>query len=50
MSRYCVIITLNDREENFSKEEVEQMVTENMLDHIDNSPFELEKLEVKRLF
>ena len=50
MSRYAVIITVDDKEENFTKEEIEEMIKENMLVHVDNAPILFEKLEIKRLF
>lgn len=47
MSRYAIVITIDDKEEVFTKDEIFDMIKDNMLDHIDNAPFEL---EVKRLF
>ena len=48
--RYAVILTIDDKEEEFTQDEIKEMVEYNMLDHIDNAPFEVEKVEVKRLF
>ncbi len=50
MSRYAVILIINDDEEVFTKDEIYEMIEDNMLDQIDNAPFDVEEIKVKRLF
>jgi hypothetical protein len=45
--RHVIVIIVNDKDENFSKEEMKEMVDENMLEYIDNAPFVVESMVVE---
>jgi len=47
--RYAVIIIVNDEKDEFTKDEIRDMVKETVLEYTDNAPFKIDSLEIKRL-